>query len=69
MDTNEIPKFQIQHFTLDELIAATAEVDITHMCIRGDIPPHMDTIAPNLKWLRVEDMSHPEQLQRYVCCA
>lgn len=66
LDASGIPKFQMQNITLDKLIAAATAVDITHMCIAGDIPPHMETIAPNLEWLMIEEMSRTAQLQRYL---
>jgi hypothetical protein len=56
----------MEHVTVDELIAASRGMELSHMCIDGDIPPQMDTIAPNLQWLELRYLSHKAELQRFV---
>ena len=50
--------------TLDELRKTAQTIDITHMCIKGNVPPGLHQIAPNLKQLRLQEILHTDQLQR-----
>ena len=52
---------QLQSMTYSQL-DITHTLDITHMCIRGDIPPALHRIASNLKQLRLKDIPHIGQL-------
>ena len=54
---------RFKEFTLDELRKTAQTIDITHMCIKGNVPPGLHQIAPNLKQLRLWRLPHTDQLQ------
>ena len=56
---------QLQSMTYSQL-DITHTLDITHMCISGDIPPALHRIASNLKQLKLWDILHIDQLQQLV---
>ena len=67
--TDRIPyeaEYQLQSMTYSQLVDLTHTLDITHMCIRGDIPPALHRIASNLKQLKLWDIPHIDQLQQLV---
>lgn len=72
-DKNEPPLEKIPNFpeykasTLEELMAATSDLVITHMAVRGDIPP-IDTIAPELKALKLSVIKDKAQMTWLVDC-
>jgi hypothetical protein len=55
---------KFRSMTLSELEAATCDRQISHMVIRGDIPPNLDQLVPHLTALRLERISDKHQLQR-----
>ena len=57
---------QLQSMTYSQLVDITHTLDITHMCISGDIPPAVHRIASNLKQLKLWDIPHIDQLQQLV---
>ena len=66
-EIDRIPYIQyirFKEFTLDELRKTAQTIDITHMYIKGNVPPGLHQIAPNLKQLRLQEIPHTEQLQR-----
>ena len=50
--------------SLADLKTLSQRYDITHMYIRGHIPPNLHEIAPNLRQLRLCHIPHEEQLMR-----
>ena len=65
-EINEIPAGQFHRdLTLDELLSATQGNVVTHMSIRGDIPP-LDEIAPHLKQLELYIPQDRDQSHRSV---
>ena len=57
---------QLQSMTYSQLVDIARTLDITHMCIRGDIPPAVHRIASNLKQLKLWEIPHIDQLQQLV---
>lgn len=51
-------------FTLQQLTSDTQGLCITHMRIYDDIPPGLEIIAPNLKYLWLHGVPHSDQLKR-----
>ena len=69
-EIDEIPDLDYRysdcrHLTLDELLSATHRLTVTHMCIRGDIPP-LGEIAPHLKQLKLNYPPYRDQSDRSV---
>lgn len=47
-----------------ELTEAASRLHITYMRIDGDIPPALNTITPNLMYLKLENIPHIDQLEQ-----
>ena len=69
-DINYIPyniiDIDLTSYTPDELSAATQGLEITHMYIKGNIPPNLDKIAANLREIKLSDTTNSDQLQKWV---
>lgn len=63
-DISNIDDRELKLKSLSELLAAAKKINITHMFIRGNIPPNLDRLAPNLKQLRLSRIASEDQLQR-----
>ena len=64
-DIDRIPTVpDIKPLTLQQLREATQGLHITHMCIRGDIPPNLESIAADIRQLIVRDLGDGHQLTR-----
>ena len=50
--------------TLQQLREATQGLHITHMFIRGDIPPGLESIAADVQKLKVENLRDDDQLAK-----
>ena len=50
--------------TLNELVTAIQGNTVTHMSIKGDIPPQLHSIAPHLKHLRLYRPPDSDQSDR-----
>mgnify|MGYP001801298688 FL=1 len=59
-----IQDIRFKKFTSDDLRKTAQTIDITHMCLKGNVPPGLHQIAPNLKQLRLQEIPHKNQLQR-----
>ena len=57
----------VEPYTVDEITKFIADSHITHMVVKGDLPP-LATVAPQLTHLKILDISDVSQLQRYVLC-
>ena len=65
-EIDEIPAYpDYRNLTLDELLSATHRLTVTHMSIRGDIPP-IDEIAPHVKELKLFRPPDRDQSDRSV---
>ena len=65
-EIDEIPfGVEMRNLTVEELISSTKGHTITHMCIKGDIPP-LDMIAPHIKQLKIRELSHNDQIMWWV---
>ena len=67
-EIDEIPDFPDRKIVEDvgEITTDIGDNYITHMSTRGNIPPTLSTVAPQLTHLRIEYFSDSSQLERYV---
>ena len=66
-EIDRIPSISDIEFTVltqNDLRKTAQTIDITHMCIKGNVPPGLHQIAPNLKQLKLFQVPHTDQLQR-----
>ena len=59
----EDPDYRV--LTLEKLLSATRGCTVTHMCIRGDVPP-LGEIAPHVKQLQLHWLPDRDQSDRSV---
>ena len=59
----DLARSQLQSVTYSQLVDI-AHTHVTHMCIYGDIPPALHTIACSLKQLKLLGIPDIDQLQQ-----
>ena len=69
-EIDKIPDISIgQYKRVEDVGEITTDIGnnyITHMSIRGNIPPTLSTVAPQLTHLQIRDLYDSSQLERYV---
>ena len=69
-EIDKIPDIEIiQYKRIEDVGEITTDIGdnyITHMSITGNILPTLSTVAPQLTYLRIQQLSDSSQLERYV---